>query len=136
MATANVGEGQAEEIVPDRVGGNLEKLQLVGTAAINGTGNGLNNVLIGNAGNNRIYGRAGADRLDGGAGNDTLLGGAGTFFGPFVGAAAWLVLSAVLWVRRGPAKGLRAVAWRALHNTFTNPAIFQASGSAGACSRP
>jgi Ca2+-binding RTX toxin-like protein len=41
---------------------------LTGTAAINGSGNALNNVLTGNSA---------ANTLDGGAGADTMLGGAG-----------------------------------------------------------
>ena len=48
----------------------MENLYLTGTAAINGTGNALNNVLIGNAGANVLNGGAGADKLIGGLGND------------------------------------------------------------------
>ena len=44
---------------------------MLGSVAINGTGNALDNVLIGNAGNNLLAGLAGADRVDGGAGTDT-----------------------------------------------------------------
>ena len=51
--------------------GAVENLTLLGSAAINGTGNALDNVLIGNAGNNLLAGLAGADKLDGGAGIDT-----------------------------------------------------------------
>ena len=51
--------------------GAVENLTLLGSAAINGTGNALANVLIGNAGNNLLAGLAGADRVDGGAGIDT-----------------------------------------------------------------
>ena len=50
---------------------NVENLTLTGTAAINGTGNALDNVITGNAGNNTLNGGAGADTLIGGAGNDT-----------------------------------------------------------------
>jgi Ca2+-binding RTX toxin-like protein len=44
---------------------------LQGNAAINATGNALNNVLIGNAANNSLSGGAGNDTMLGGAGNDT-----------------------------------------------------------------
>ena len=60
------------------LGANLENLTLTGTAHLNGTGNALDNVLIGNAGNNVLNGGAGEDTLSGGAGNDTLIGGIGT----------------------------------------------------------
>ncbi|MDB9485369.1 S8 family serine peptidase [Dolichospermum circinale CS-537/01] len=56
---------------------NVENLTLTGAAAINGTGNAGNNVLIGNSANNSLIGNAGNDTLNGGAGNDTLNGGAG-----------------------------------------------------------
>jgi Ca2+-binding RTX toxin-like protein len=59
------------------LGNNLENLTLTGTAAINGTGNTLNNVLTGNSGNNTLTGLAGDDTLNGGGGNDTLNGGDG-----------------------------------------------------------
>ncbi len=55
----------------------LEDLELTGSAAIDGTGNALNNSLTGNAADNVLEGLAGDDVLDGGAGNDTLIGGAG-----------------------------------------------------------
>ena len=44
---------------------------------INGTGNELNNVIVGNRGNNVLSGAAGNDSLIGGDGNDTLNGDAG-----------------------------------------------------------
>ncbi len=56
---------------------NIENLTLGGSAAINGTGNELANVLVGNGGNNVLKGAAGSDTIDGAAGNDTLEGGAG-----------------------------------------------------------
>jgi trimeric autotransporter adhesin len=56
---------------------NVENLTLTGTAAINGTGNALDNVLIGNAAANVLSGGEGNDSLDGGAGDDRLDGGTG-----------------------------------------------------------
>jgi Ca2+-binding RTX toxin-like protein len=55
----------------------VERLQLTGSAAIDGTGNELANWLTGNAAANRLTGLAGGDRLEGGAGNDVLAGGGG-----------------------------------------------------------
>ena len=60
-----------------RLGANVEHLSLTGSAAINGTGNALNNMLAGNAGRNVLNGGAGNDTLNGGASADTMLGGAG-----------------------------------------------------------
>ena len=58
-------------------GQNAEHLTLTGSAAINATGNGLANVLIGNEGANILSGGAGNDRLSGLAGDDLLIGGDG-----------------------------------------------------------
>ena len=55
----------------------VENLTLTGTAAINGTGNTLNNSIIGNSVNNTLNGGAGNDTLNGGAGADSLVGGLG-----------------------------------------------------------
>ena len=52
---------------------NVEELQLLGGSAINGTGNRLNNRIVGNSGNNVLDGGLGDDVLIGGEGNDTYL---------------------------------------------------------------
>jgi len=57
--------------------GAVENLTLTGGFAINGTGNTLNNVIIGNLKNNILEGGAGVDTLNGGPGNDKLGGGLG-----------------------------------------------------------
>ncbi|HWI84068.1 hypothetical protein [Ramlibacter sp.] len=56
---------------------NVEELTLLGSEAIDGTGNRLDNLLIGNSADNRIEGLGGQDVLRGGAGDDTLIGGEG-----------------------------------------------------------
>jgi len=55
---------------------NVEFL-LLGGSALNGTGNGLQNLIIGNALDNVLDGGAANDELRGDVGNDTLIGGAG-----------------------------------------------------------
>jgi serralysin len=56
---------------------NIDHLILSGSDDINGTGNALDNHVIGNNNANRLNGGAGNDLLIGGDGNDTLLGGLG-----------------------------------------------------------
>lgn len=56
---------------------NVESLALDGTAAINGTGNSLDNAIYGNVANNIISGGGGNDYLVGLAGNDIITGGSG-----------------------------------------------------------
>lgn len=65
------GTDLVQSVISYRLGSNLENLTLTGSAAINGTGNALNNVISGNIGNNTLDGGAGADTLQGGADNDT-----------------------------------------------------------------
>ncbi|CAO3433707.1 hemolysin-type calcium binding protein [Azospirillum endophyticum] len=56
---------------------DFENLTLTGSAAIAGTGNTVNNLLIGNGAANLLTGLEGDDTLNGGGGADTLVGGIG-----------------------------------------------------------
>lgn len=60
-----------------KLGNHVENLSYSGTANFNGTGNTLDNSVVGGAGNDRLDGGSGHDVLYGLGGNDTLLGGAG-----------------------------------------------------------
>ena len=79
IVTENLGEGTdlVQSSVTWTLSANVENLTLTGSGAINGTGNGLNNVITGNSGKNTLNGDAGNDLLNGDAGNDSLNGGDG-----------------------------------------------------------
>ncbi|CAN5472378.1 hypothetical protein BH11PSE11_BH11PSE11_04950 [soil metagenome] len=76
--TADSGIDYVESSVSLTLAANVDGLTLTGNAAINGTGNGLNNDMIGNDAANLLDGGAGDDYLYGGLGNDTLIGGLGS----------------------------------------------------------
>jgi len=70
---ANEGADTALSYINYTLTNNVETLILGGTAAINGTGNGLQNTLYGNAGNNRLDGGSNYDTMVGGAGDDVYI---------------------------------------------------------------
>ena len=55
------------------LGPSDREVRLTGTNPINGTGNSLDNVLIGNDGANTLNGGEGADRMEGGLGDDIYI---------------------------------------------------------------
>lgn len=82
--TANSGIDIVQSSVSYTLGSSLDNLALIGTGAINGTGNSLNNTITGNDANNTLNGEAGNDILSGGSSgygkfsrNDILYGGDG-----------------------------------------------------------
>jgi serralysin len=77
-AIESIGEG-VDTVVASfnyTLGANLENLVLTGSA-VNGLGNGLDNLILGTSTANSMTGSTGHDTLVGGGGADTLLGGAG-----------------------------------------------------------
>jgi Ca2+-binding RTX toxin-like protein len=72
---AGEGHDTVYSSVSHTLGPNVEDLVLIGTGAIDGTGNGLDNTVIGNGSDNELRGLDGADLLKGGGGDDTLRGG-------------------------------------------------------------
>jgi Ca2+-binding RTX toxin-like protein len=75
---ANEGRDVVYATVSHTLGNNVEYLQLMGSDAIDGTGNSQDNTLRGNSAANVLDGGFGNDLLDGDAGADTLLGGDGS----------------------------------------------------------
>lgn len=59
------------------LGTNFENLTLTGSGIVDGTGNGLANLMIGNSGANTLSGLGGKDTLKGAEGNDTMAGDGG-----------------------------------------------------------
>jgi Ca2+-binding RTX toxin-like protein len=79
VTTENAAEGTdvVKASISWTLGANIENLTQGGSAAIDATGNALNNSIHGNAGANVLSGAGGDDALNGGAGADTLIGGIG-----------------------------------------------------------
>jgi Ca2+-binding RTX toxin-like protein len=67
------------------LGANVENLIFTGAGNVSGTGNELDNYIVGGSGDDTLIGNDGNDTLVGGAGNDTLTGGAGADY--FIGGA-------------------------------------------------
>ncbi|WP_210202114.1 family 16 glycosylhydrolase [Methylobacterium sp. V23] len=78
IEAANAGvDSVRTSLVSYTLGANVENLIYTGTLNFTGTGNGLDNLLIGSLGSDSLSGGAGNDTLIGGTGADTLIGGIG-----------------------------------------------------------
>jgi Ca2+-binding RTX toxin-like protein len=77
VENANEGNDTVNSSVSYALSANVENLTLTGNAAIDGTGNALDNIVIGNGAANILDGGAGSDCLVGGTGSDTYVFGRG-----------------------------------------------------------
>ncbi|RZU46896.1 hemolysin type calcium-binding protein [Fluviicoccus keumensis] len=77
VENANEGTDKVYSEISYTLGADVELLELLGTANLNGIGNTLDNWITGNTGNNSLVGGSGNDTLDGGVGQDTMVGGLG-----------------------------------------------------------
>jgi Ca2+-binding RTX toxin-like protein len=80
VITENLNEGSdtvKTGLASYNLAANVENLQYTGSAVFTGTGNALDNVIIGGNKGNKLDGGAGNDSLSGGDGSDTLIGGIG-----------------------------------------------------------
>lgn len=67
----NRGFSEVKSTISYQLTDNIKTLTLLGSDDLNGTGNDLNNLILGNSGNNIIDGGMGSDYMKGGQGNDT-----------------------------------------------------------------
>ncbi|MEK7351941.1 MAG: calcium-binding protein, partial [Nitrospirota bacterium] len=78
VEAAGEGRDRVFSSVDYTLAANVENLTLLsGSAAVVGTGNALDNEIVGNQNNNNLSGGDGFDFLDGRAGADTMAGGTG-----------------------------------------------------------
>ncbi len=79
LVTEDAGEGTdtVEASVSHALGDEVENLTLTGANDIDGSGNGLANLISGNEGDNQLSGGAANDTLSGGGGDDLLVGAEG-----------------------------------------------------------
>ncbi len=73
IEAAGEGDDHVTSSVTYSLSGNVEDMTLTGVADIDGTGNDLDNTLVGNSGNNVLDGATGVDQMSGQAGDDSYI---------------------------------------------------------------
>jgi Ca2+-binding RTX toxin-like protein len=73
IEASGAGNDTVRSAISLTLASNVEDLELLGNAAVNGTGNSANNRLSGNAAANVLNGGSGADTMGGGAGDDVYV---------------------------------------------------------------
>ena len=116
------GSGGGIDIVRSSVsftlGANVESLDLVGIAAIDGTGSDGANTLTGNLNNNVLDGGLGADFLRGGLGNDTyVVDEAGDVVSELAGQGTDLVQSSISYTLAAGVENLTLTGAAAINGT-------------------
>jgi Ca2+-binding RTX toxin-like protein len=117
----NQGNDTVHSSITYSLGANVENLTLTGTAAINGTGNSLANVLVGSSA---------ANVLTGGAGNDTYVVGAGDTAVESSNSGVDTVQSAVSWTLGSNLENLTLLGAAAINGTGNGSGNVLAGNSA------
>lgn len=90
---ADEGTDRVDSSISYTLTDNVENLTLIGGSQLSGTGNTLNNVIIGNGAANQLDGGDGDDTITGGTGADRIEGGLGSDTAVFSGARANYTIS-------------------------------------------
>lgn len=104
IEVAGGGKDLVNASVSYRLADNVETLTLIGSAAINGTGNDLGNAIVGNVASNTLTGGLGNDELYAKEGDDTLFGATAPIRStPVLVTTSWMEAPDPIYLRAGRA---------------------------------